>query len=153
MSGLISIRSAPCPIAIVRNQQIDVPGLRADMRRTDMQRTWIALGCLAGFGAVAMAAYAAHGVSDPAAIRIVGSGVQMQGWHALALVGTGLWSPRGGRLADAAGAAFALGLILFCGAVYSLALAHLSWGRLAPTGGILLMIGWLLLGASALRAR
>jgi uncharacterized membrane protein YgdD (TMEM256/DUF423 family) len=29
----------------------------------------------------------------------------------------------------------------------------MSWGILAPTGGILLMVGWLLLGASALRAR
>jgi uncharacterized membrane protein YgdD (TMEM256/DUF423 family) len=74
-------------------------------------------------------------------------------WHALALLGTGLWAPRGGWLADAAGAAFAVGLMLFCGAVYSLALAGLSWGLLAPVGGILLMIVWVLLGASALRAR
>jgi uncharacterized membrane protein YgdD (TMEM256/DUF423 family) len=118
-----------------------------------MQRLWIILGSLAGFGAVAMAAYAAHGVPDPAAQHVVASGVQMQGWHALALLGVGLWVPRGGRLADAAGAAFAVGLVLFCGAVYSLALAGVSWGFLAPTGGILLMIGWLLLGASALRAR
>jgi uncharacterized membrane protein YgdD (TMEM256/DUF423 family) len=118
-----------------------------------MQRLWIILGSLAGFGAVAMAAYAAHGVPDPAAQHVVASGVQMQGWHALALLGVGLWVPRGGRLADAAGAAFAVGLVLFCGAVYSLALAGVSWGPLAPTGGILLMIGWLLLGASALRAQ
>ena len=118
-----------------------------------MQRIWIAIGSLAGFGAVAMAAFSAHGIADPAALRVVSSGVQMQGWHALALLGTGLWSPHGGRLADAAGLAFAVGLVLFCGAVYSLGLANLSWGMLAPTGGILLMIGWLLLGASALRAR
>jgi uncharacterized membrane protein YgdD (TMEM256/DUF423 family) len=118
-----------------------------------MQRLWIILGSLAGFGAVAMAAYAAHGVPDPAAQHVVASGVQMQGWHALALLGVGLWVPRGGRLADAAGAAFAVGLVLFCGAVYSLPLAGVSWGPLAPTGGILLMIGWLLLGASALRAQ
>jgi uncharacterized membrane protein YgdD (TMEM256/DUF423 family) len=118
-----------------------------------MQRVWIGLGSLAGFGAVAMAAFAAHGIADPAAYRIVSNGVQMQGWHALALLGTGLWAPRGGRLADAAGAAFTLGLILFCGAVYSLGLAAVSWGPLAPAGGTLLMIGWLLLGASTLRAR
>lgn len=108
---------------------------------------------MAGFGAVAMAAYAAHGIPDPAAQPIVASGVQMQGWHALALIGVGLWVPRGGRLADAAGTAFVAGLVLFCGAVYSLAMAGVSWGLLAPIGGILLMIGWLLLGASALRAR
>ena len=118
-----------------------------------MQRIWIGLASLAGFGAVAMAAFAAHGIDDPTALRIVGSGVQMQGWHALALFATALWAPRGGWLAHAAAAAFAVGLVLFCGAVYSLALAHLSWGLLAPTGGILLMVGWLLLGASALRAR
>jgi uncharacterized membrane protein YgdD (TMEM256/DUF423 family) len=118
-----------------------------------MQRLWIILGSLAGFGAFAMAAFAAHGIADPSSLRIVGSGVQMQGWHALALLGAGLWVPRGGWLADAAGAAFAVGMVLFCGAVYALGLAGISWGLLAPTGGILLMIGWLLLGASALRAR
>jgi uncharacterized membrane protein YgdD (TMEM256/DUF423 family) len=118
-----------------------------------MQRIWIGLGSLAGFGAVAMAAFAAHGIGDPASVRIVSSGVQMQGWHALALFGTGLWTPRGGWLAHAAGFAFAAGLVLFCGAVYSLGLTGVSWGILAPTGGILLMLGWLLLGASALRAR
>jgi uncharacterized membrane protein YgdD (TMEM256/DUF423 family) len=118
-----------------------------------MQRIWIVLGSLAGFGAVAMAAYSAHGITDATSARIVSSGVQMQGWHALALLGTGLWSPRGGRLTDAAGMAFTLGLLLFCGAVYSLGLTGASWGIVAPTGGTLLMIGWLLLGASALRAR
>jgi uncharacterized membrane protein YgdD (TMEM256/DUF423 family) len=118
-----------------------------------MQRLWIILGSLAGCGAVAMAAFAAHGIADPSALRVVSSGVQMQGWHALALLGVGLWAPRGGWLAHAAGAAFAVGLVLFCGSVYALGLAGMSWGLLAPTGGILLMLGWLLLGASALRAR
>jgi uncharacterized membrane protein YgdD (TMEM256/DUF423 family) len=84
---------------------------------------------------------------------MVGNAVQMQGWHALALFGTGLWSPRGGWLADAAGFAFTLGTILFCGAVYSLGLTGVSLGPVAPAGGTLLMIGWLLLGASALRGR
>lgn len=118
-----------------------------------MQRIWIGLGSVAGFGAVAMAAFAAHGINDAASLRIVSSGVQMQGWHALALLATALWAPRGGRLADAAGLAFAVGMVLFCGAVYSLGLAGASWGILAPAGGTLLMIGWLLLGASALRGR
>jgi uncharacterized membrane protein YgdD (TMEM256/DUF423 family) len=127
-----------------------VGDVRIDRR---MQRIWIGLGSLAGFGAVAMAAFAAHGIADPRALRIVSNGVQMEGWHALALLGVGLWAPRGGRLADAAGLAFAVGLVLFCGSVYSLGLADVSWGLLAPTGGTLLMIGWLLLGASALRSR
>ncbi len=85
--------------------------------------------------------------------KIVRSGVQMQGWHALALVGTGLWAPRGGRLADLAGAAFVLGILAFCGAVYALAFAGIHAGPLAPLGGTLLMLGWALLGLSALRAQ
>jgi len=77
----------------------------------------------------------------------------MQGWHALALLGAGLWAARGGRLADAAAAAFVIGMLLFCGAVYARGLAGVSLGVVAPTGGTFLMLGWLLLGASALRAR
>jgi uncharacterized membrane protein YgdD (TMEM256/DUF423 family) len=118
-----------------------------------MQRIWIGLGALAGLGAVAMAAFAAHGIADAGALRIVSSGVQMQGWHALALLAVGLWAPRGGWLAEAAGAAFAVGMVLFCGAVYALGLNGVSWGVVAPSGGVLLMIGWVLLGVSALRAR
>jgi uncharacterized membrane protein YgdD (TMEM256/DUF423 family) len=119
-----------------------------------MQRFWITLGSLAGLIAVAMAAVAAHALTglDPARVRMVENGIQMQGWHALALVGCGLWVPRGGRIADLAGAAFLVGIVAFCGAVYSLGLAGVSLGIVAPTGGILLMLGWLLLGLSAVRA-
>lgn len=120
-----------------------------------MERLWIAFGALAGFGAVAMAAVGAHALTGLPAPAIAGvrSGIEMQGWHALALVGVGLWTRRGGRLADAAGAAFVIGLLLFCGAVYLHGLAGISLGPVAPTGGTLLMAGWLLLFASALRAR
>jgi uncharacterized membrane protein YgdD (TMEM256/DUF423 family) len=118
-----------------------------------MQRLWIALAALFGLTAVAMAAYAAHGIHDPDASRIAASGIQMQGWHALALLGTALWLPRGGWPGQAAAAAFALGTVLFCGAVYSLALAGISLGPVAPAGGTILMLGWLLLGVSAVRAR
>lgn len=120
-----------------------------------MQRLWIGLGALLGFGAVAMAALGAHGLThlEPAALRMVHSAVQMQGWHALALFGCGLWAPRGGLLADAAGMAFAMGSVLFCGSVYALAVGQIGVGIAAPIGGTFLMIGWLLLGLSALRAR
>jgi uncharacterized membrane protein YgdD (TMEM256/DUF423 family) len=117
----------------------------------DMQRIWIALGSLAGLTAVAMAAQAAHGMAwlDPPALAMMRSAIEIQGWHALALLACGLWSPSGGRLADWAGAAFALGTVLFCGAVYAVALSGVRLGLIAPLGGTLLMVGWLLLGLSA----
>lgn len=117
-----------------------------------MQRIWIGLGSLAGLLAVAMAAVTTHALDEPAR-GIAASAVQMQGWHALALLCAGLWCPRGGWLAQLAGAAFVLGLLAFCGAVYTLAFTGLHAGPLAPVGGTTLMLGWLLLGLSALRAR
>lgn len=119
-----------------------------------MQRLWIGAGSLAGLGAVAMAAFAAHDMATfgPDRVAVVRAGLQMEGWHALALLGCGLWAPRGGRLADWAGAAFLLGLLLFCGAVYALALGDVRVTEpLAPVGGTLLMVGWALLFLSVLR--
>jgi uncharacterized membrane protein YgdD (TMEM256/DUF423 family) len=118
-----------------------------------MERIWIGLGALSGLLAVAMAASVAHLVTAPAAQAMAGRALQMHGWHALALLAAGLWAPRGGWLAHLGGAAFALGSLAFCGAVYALALAGLHLGPLAPVGGTLLMLGWALLGLSALRPR
>lgn len=120
-----------------------------------MQRVWIALGALCGLTAVGMAALAAHGLDwlSPAELQMVRNALQMQGWHALALLACGLWAPRGGRLADLAGTAFAVGVVLFCGAVYSLVLGGVRLAVLAPIGGTLLMLGWLLLGLSAVMPR
>lgn len=44
-------------------------------------------------------------------------------------------------------------MVLFCGAVYAQGFTGTSLGPVAPTGGTLLMLGWLLLGLSALRGR
>ncbi len=121
-----------------------------------MERLWIGLGGLLGAAAVAMAAVAAHGLAgryDPAAIQQVRSAVQIQGWHALALLAVGVWSRRGGWPAQAAGYAFVFGTVLFCGAVYALALAGLHLGGVAPAGGLLLIAGWLLLAGSAVIGR
>lgn len=117
-----------------------------------MHRLWIALGSLAGLTAVGMAAYTAQGGLDPAALEMARSAVQMQGWHALALVACGLLASRaGGLVIHLAGAAFTAGIVAFCGAVYALALDGVHLGSLAPVGGSLLMLGWALLGLSALR--
>ncbi len=118
-----------------------------------MHRLWIGLGSLAGLGAVAMAAAAAHALNGlpPGMLHVVESGVQMQGWHALALVLCGVWAQRRGKITHWAGGAFALGTVLFCGAVYALALGGIATGPMAPVGGVLLMAGWVLLGVSALR--
>ncbi len=127
-----------------------------------MGRLWMVLGALAGAGAVGLSAAAAHALPqrlDARGLAAVQSAIQMQGWHALALVLTGLWLLRGPMpgtlphlLGNLAGAGFALGMLLFCGAVYANHLAGLHAGPTAPVGGVLLMLGWLLLAGSALFA-
>jgi uncharacterized membrane protein YgdD (TMEM256/DUF423 family) len=128
---------------------------------TTMGRIWMALGGLAGAGAVAMSAVAAHALPqrlDAKALGAVQSAIQMQGWHALALVLTGLWVMRAplranlwtARLSNAAGAGFTLGILLFCGAIYASHLTGIHAGPAAPTGGMLLILAWLCLAASAL---
>jgi uncharacterized membrane protein YgdD (TMEM256/DUF423 family) len=122
-----------------------------------MERLWVGFGAIAGLTMVAMGAYAAHGLqgSPPAVLSSVQSAVQMQGFHALALVFTGLWARRGGWLAQLAGLAFTVGIVLFCGTIYQP--IGPAWARalhvpmLAPAGGMTLMAGWALLGLSALR--
>ncbi len=119
----------------------------------------MAIGALLGGTAVAMAAIAAHALPqrlDAKALESIHSAIQMQGWHALVLLFTALWivraGPLPGTIASLAGAAFILGTLLFSGSIYLGHLAGLHPGPTAPTGGILLMLGWLLLAASALAA-
>lgn len=122
-----------------------------------MERIWIGFGALAGLTMVAMAAYAAHGLAGqpPNVVAGVQSAVQMQGFHALALLFTGLWARRGGVLVHVAGLAFIVGIVLFCGTIYQP--VGPNWARalhlpgLAPAGGVSLMLGWALLGLSAFR--
>lgn len=115
-------------------------------------RIWIAIGAVLGGLAVAAAAYAAHAPIDPARTRAVASAVQMQGWHALALVACGLWGAAGGWPVHVAGGLFLVGLLLFCGAVWVPQFGGPSLGMIAPVGGTMLMLGWLVLAASAFRA-
>jgi len=124
------------------------------MSGNPLARLWLFLGGLSGLLAVALAAWAAHGLAprlDPAESAMVQSALTMQGWHALALLATGLLAERStGRLTHWAGGCFVLGALGFCGAIWWRVLTGASLG-IAPFGGTLLMLGWLLLAIAGLR--
>jgi uncharacterized membrane protein YgdD (TMEM256/DUF423 family) len=105
-----------------------------------------ALGALLCGLAVALGAYAAH-AGDPAARPRLALAAAFAFAHGLALV---VLRERGGRLALAARFALLAGVLLFAG---SLALAAWTGGHapLAPAGGMLLMLGWLLAALDFLR--
>mgnify|MGYP001767945646 CR=1 FL=1 len=98
----------------------------------------------AGFLGVMLAAMSAHG--DPDRARMIGSGAALLGWHAPAFLA---WRAWGG--ATLAPVLWAAGLLLFGGAVLTRAFTGVSLGWTAPSGGILLLAGWLLVAFAALR--
>jgi uncharacterized membrane protein YgdD (TMEM256/DUF423 family) len=118
-----------------------------------IQRLCVLLGGLAGAAGVAMAAVAAHGLGalTPVALAAVHSAVEMQVWHAIALLGVAAWLPRGGVMSRAAAVGFVVGIVLFCGGVYGHELAGLPVGVAAPIGGTILIVAWVALAGSALR--
>ncbi len=114
---------------------------------------WLLAGAANGFVAVAMGAFAAHGLKamlDPAALAWVETGSRYELTHALALVAVALLMrdarDASHRLLQAAGLAFLLGSVLFAGSLYLLALTGvtaMAW--LTPVGGVALLAGWLAL--------
>lgn len=111
-------------------------------------RLFAAGGALACGLAVALGAYASHGLDGDAARR-AGLAALFAFGHGLALQ----WLCRSepARLRLLACAALALGLALFAGSLAGAAFFGWPTG-LAPAGGALLMLGWLLVAFDHLRA-
>lgn len=107
-----------------------------------------AAGAVLAALAIGLSAYAAHGVDEATARTNVQTACFYAFGHGLALAALARAAVR--RLGVAALAVLLLGTVLFCGSVAGGAL--LGWPtRLAPAGGSLMMLGWLLWAADALR--
>ena len=86
-----------------------------------------------------LSAWAAHApfAAAPERARLLSQALTMQGWHALALLAVGLLAERrGGLFLNLAGLGFGVGTVLFCGAVWSVAVLGRSLGVVAPSGGV-----------------
>ncbi|KJS39945.1 MAG: hypothetical protein VR70_07205 [Rhodospirillaceae bacterium BRH_c57] len=127
-------------------------------------RMWLLLAGINGAMAVAAGAYAAHGLTEagPQAIHWMSLASTYQLIHATALGVVGTLTPilraGGGGLARilnfAAGGLMTAGIVLFCGALYGLALdvAWLMPGT-APVGGFAFMAGWLSLAGAGVASK
>ncbi|MBI4061621.1 MAG: DUF423 domain-containing protein [Elusimicrobia bacterium] len=104
---------------------------------------WIRLGAGFMFLAVGLGAFGAHALKarlPPELLAVFETGVRYQVYHALALLL--LAALRG---PEKAGWCFAAGIVLFSGSLYLLALTGVrKWGAVAPVGGLLFLIGWLI---------
>lgn len=81
------------------------------------------------------------------------SAVEMQMWHALALLALGLGLRQPSPAIQLAGCGLMAGTVIFCGTLYATAFSGHHFGSLAPTGGSLLIFSWLLLAVAFLLGR
>ena len=117
-------------------------------------RTWIFVGGVLGFLGVGLGAFGAHGLEKHAtgeALDWWDTAVRYHLIHAVLLVVLGALG-REGRLVALAGWAVSLGVLVFCGTLYAMALGAPRWlGAITPVGGLGLMGGWLLVALLARR--
>lgn len=89
----------------------------------------------------------------PVIRAILDTAREMHFVHAFALIVVGIVSAQFGRslLLDLAGAAFLVGIILFCGGIYAAFGPNAAGVKpLIPLGGVSLMLGWVLFAVGAL---
>jgi uncharacterized membrane protein YgdD (TMEM256/DUF423 family) len=118
-------------------------------------RLFLVLGSLSGAIAVALGAFAAHGLRARLAPDMLGvfeTGARYQMYHALGLLAVAWVTTRGSAFASAAGWLFVAGTLLFSGSLYLLALTGQRWlGAITPLGGAAFLLGWVALAIAAWR--
>ena len=121
-------------------------------------RRIVAVGAILAMVAVGAGAFAAHGlesVLDAYRLGIFETAARYQMYHAVALLAVGAVASRPGyspRWLKLASLAFGLGVLLFSGSLYALALTGIGiLGAVTPVGGLAFIIGWLALAVAALK--
>ncbi len=117
---------------------------------------WIA-GAVNGFLAVALGAFAAHGLKarlEPRMFEVFEVGARYHMYHALALLAAAaILARHPSQIGGAAGVCFLFGIVLFSGSLYGLAMTGIGkLGIITPFGGTLFLIGWVCLAIAGARA-
>ena len=119
-------------------------------------KRWLFLAAVMGGLAVAMGAFAAHGLArtlDARLLAVFETGARYQMYHALAM-GLAALAAHGAaaRFANIAAGLFFAGILLFSGSLYLMALTGVSaLGMVTPLGGLCLIAGWILLALAAFK--
>lgn len=109
-------------------------------------RTWTGLAAANGLLAVAFGAFAAHGIDSWKAVDWLKTGAQYQMIHALAVFAAFTLHKAGAKSMGIVTALFFVGILLFSGSLYAMALgAPRILGAITPLGGLSFMAGWALM--------
>jgi len=110
----------------------------------------MALACLLAFFAVGLGAFGAHILRDrlsESMLETFRTGVDYHALHAIALLFVAmLWraNPEATKLKWTC-ILFSLGILIFSGSLYALALSGVRWlGAITPIGGVCFLTGWLI---------
>jgi uncharacterized membrane protein YgdD (TMEM256/DUF423 family) len=122
-----------------------------------VDRTFFVLGAVSGFLAVALGAFAAHGLKGklaPDLFDVFEVGARYHMYHALELIGTAWAVTRWpGGATTTAGWLFVAGTVLFSGSLYALAMTGIRpLGAITPLGGVCFLAGWVALVVAAVRS-
>ena len=120
-----------------------------------MDRKLIFAGAVFGFLGVALGAFAAHILKARLSadmLAVFETGVRYHMIHAVAIVAAAAIADRvSDRLLGAAGWLFAIGIVLFSGSLYALALTGTAaFGAITPVGGVAFLAGWMCLVIAAI---
>lgn len=126
-------------------------------KMTNKQFHWLIITAISGFLAVALGAFAAHGLKpylDDRAQDWFKLATTYQMWHTLALLALVPTLLERNRWFSVSAYSWLIGLTLFAGSLYAMAITgntHLA--VITPIGGTALLIGWLslLIGAWKLK--
>lgn len=123
-----------------------------------MEKRYFTLGAIVVLLSVAIGAFGAHALEPTLTAKALNSfqtAARYQTFHGLALIVVAFAHERWpGRASKIAGVAFTVGLVLFCGSLYALALGSpRAFGAVAPIGGLSFMLGWGALAVAPWRAR
>jgi uncharacterized membrane protein YgdD (TMEM256/DUF423 family) len=112
-------------------------------------RFFLICGLILMVTGVALGAFGAHAIKSsvtPELLQTWQTASQYHFYHALGLIGLGIWFKQGylDRWARTGGMLLLLGIVLFSGSLYLLVLTgNTKLGMITPIGGVSFMAGWL----------
>jgi uncharacterized membrane protein YgdD (TMEM256/DUF423 family) len=121
-------------------------------------KQFIVIGALTMAVGVVLGAFGAHGLKEriaPNLLQAYQTGVQYHIYHALGIMLVGLLAyqfPMAKGL-QWGGWCLLLGVVLFSGSLYALAITNIRWlGAITPLGGTAFIVGWLWIAWSMIKS-
>ncbi len=123
-----------------------------------MSEKWLFVGAVNGFLSVLLGAFAAHLLKsklEPRLFDVFEVGNRYHMYHSLALLAVAWMAGRGpSSLVGIAGMCFLLGIVLFSGSLYLLAVTGIKQlGIITPFGGLAFLVGWASLAVAAIKLK